>query len=315
MAHLHDHLSRHDESAAIFSPSVARIAASTARDWSHVESWLASKFPPGRALPSFERNQDTLKALLVLATANEAADEQRQLLARADASALAENRGRASTGSKPDNHALRPHLLREDLLTLIQRQLPHEGTNALDCLAKVAVQARTAFAEPQRLGCDIMSLQGTLFELEQMVARLDSLERQIQLEAEQTASLLRMWQRDSFRPPPDSAKENLDLQRKIKSMSSHLDNLRDHAAAKMPPVNASHPTIGDVSLQEKDLLALLSCKKELDAQIAAFEGLPNDPIKARSELDALRRQLQTFSSHRDAVFEGLVERESPVRRR
>lgn len=317
MAHLHGHLSRPDESAAIFSPSVARIAASTARDWSHVDSWLASKFPAGRPPPSFERNQHTLKALLALATANEAADEQRQLLARADASALQaleENRDRSRTESGPDNHALHSDLFRNDLITLIQRELPREGTNALDCLAKVAIQARTAVAEPEHLGRDFVSLQGSLFELEQMVDRLDSLGRHIKREADQTASLLRTWRGERFRPHPDSAKQNLDLQRKLKSMSSHLDDLRDRPTTETFLANATHPTIEHVSLEEKDLLALLSCKKELDAQIAAFEGLPNDPTKARSELDALRRQLQTYASRRDAVFESLVERESPVRR-
>ena len=91
MAHLHQrHLSHDYESGAIFSPTIARIAASTARDWSYVDSWLSSKLPPGRPLPSFERNPDTLKALLALAAANEAADEQRSLLARAEAEALKE---------------------------------------------------------------------------------------------------------------------------------------------------------------------------------------------------------------------------------
>src|SRR3546814_5108209 len=62
---------------ASFSPSVARIAASTTRDWADVDSWLASKLPAGRAPPSFERNSETLKALLSLSAHNEAADDER----------------------------------------------------------------------------------------------------------------------------------------------------------------------------------------------------------------------------------------------
>lgn len=111
-------MARLDESAAIFSPSVARIAASTARDWSHVESWLASKFPTGRSLPPFERSQDTLKTLLALAAANEAADDRRRLLVRADVSALqaliraCESPHRVTD---PDARGLRPDHLRDDL--------------------------------------------------------------------------------------------------------------------------------------------------------------------------------------------------------
>ncbi len=74
-------------STAIFSPSVARLAASTAKDWNYVDSWLSSKLH-GRTPPPFERNPDTLKALLALAALNEAADEERDLLARVDAAAL-----------------------------------------------------------------------------------------------------------------------------------------------------------------------------------------------------------------------------------
>jgi HAUS augmin-like complex subunit 1 len=36
---------------------------------------------------------------------------------------------------------------------------------------------------------------------------------------------------------------------------------------------------------------------------------------ARAELEELRDQLRSIESQRDAVFEGLVERESPVKRR
>ncbi len=42
-------------SAAIFSPSVARIAASTAKDWNYVDSWLSARFHGG-SRPAFERN-------------------------------------------------------------------------------------------------------------------------------------------------------------------------------------------------------------------------------------------------------------------
>lgn len=160
-----------------------------------------------------------------------------------------------------------------------------------------------------------MSLQASLFQLEDMGTRLDSLERHIQREANLTNSLLRTWQSDQFRAPPDAAKQNLDLQRKIKSVSVHLDDLRDRAAAKVPQAITSHPSIDQVSLKEKELQALLSRGKELDAQLAAFQGLPTNLSMARGELDALRHDLQPFVLQCDAEFESLVEPESPVRRR
>jgi len=62
-------------------------------------------------------------------------------------------------------------------------------------------------------------------------------------------------------------------------------------------------------------LSVLSRKKELDLQLATFQGLPSNPDMARAELEELRDQLRSVESQRDAVFEGLVERESPVKRR
>ena len=101
--HLHQHHHHHQSNAAIFSPSVARAAASTAKDWSYVDDWLRRKYAASSSsssassisggakatakrsswttVPQFERNPETLKALLALAAANEAADETRVLLA------------------------------------------------------------------------------------------------------------------------------------------------------------------------------------------------------------------------------------------
>ncbi|KND93048.1 hypothetical protein TOPH_02152 [Tolypocladium ophioglossoides CBS 100239] len=322
MAHLHRHrrhLSQHDDSAAIFSPSVARIAASTARDWSYVDLWLASKFPPGRSVPSFERNPDTLKALLALAAANESADEERQLLARADAAALKQlehhGRQREAPGCEDHGHSFRPGLLRSDLLTAIEHALPKEGRTALDSLANLAVQAGTALPEPDDLGRNITNLQGSVFEVEQMIARVESLQRHMQREADQAAELLQVLLSDRYRPSSDLAKQNLDLQRKTKALTVQLPELQDRAVAYRASVDPSHPTIEDVAREEHDFLALLGRKNELHVQMAAFAGLPSDPDMARQELDTLRRQLRGFTSRRDAMFEGLVERESPVKRR
>lgn len=62
-----------------FSPSKARAQRAQAADWHHVDTWLSSKFQ-GRSVPAFERNEDTLKALLALVAANEKADEEREIL-------------------------------------------------------------------------------------------------------------------------------------------------------------------------------------------------------------------------------------------
>ena len=72
-----------------FSPSKARAQRAQAAEWAQVDSWLSSKYQ-GRSVPSFERNEDTLKALLALVSANEKADEEREALWMVEKKALAE---------------------------------------------------------------------------------------------------------------------------------------------------------------------------------------------------------------------------------
>ena len=137
MPHPPSHLSHLAPSTAIFSPSVARIAASTARDWASVDAWLAAKFPD-RPPPPFERNPETLRALLALASLNEAADEERDLLARAEAGALAEVR----TVSEDVNEPALP----ETILEGVEAGLTREGKVALDAVASMAAMSAAASA-------------------------------------------------------------------------------------------------------------------------------------------------------------------------
>ncbi|KAI8676452.1 hypothetical protein LRP88_10545 [Fusarium phalaenopsidis] len=302
----HHHLLGQD--SAIFSPSVARIAASTARDWSYVDAWLSSKFHP-RPVPSFERNNDTLKALLALASTNEAADEERSLLAKSEAAALQElkeSESKAGNGTRP---------LREGLLDAVQHNLPPDGHTALDAMAHMALQLGVAFPEPETLGRRMCELQSTIYDTEQMKARVEILHQHIDAEAARINDLLRELQNDDYQPPIQLAKQNLEIQRKVKALSAKLPELQDRVAALAANTDSSHPTIPDLARDEQEYLAVLARKKELDLQLASFQGLPSNPDMARSELEDLRGQLRSITSQRDAVFEGLVERESPVKRR
>ncbi|KAJ3519927.1 hypothetical protein NM208_g13930 [Fusarium decemcellulare] len=148
-----------------------------------------------------------------------------------------------------------------------------------------------------------------------MKARVEVLHQHIEAEAAQINDLLRDLQSDDYKPPSHLAKQNLDMQRKIKTLSTKLPELQDRVAALAASSDASHPTIADLARDEQEYLAVLARKKELDLQLASFQGLPSNPDMARSELEDLRGQLRSITSQRDAVFEGLVERESPVKRR
>jgi len=302
MAH-HYHRRLESDSAAIFSPSVARIAASNARDWSYVDNWLASKFTNG-SIPPFERNAETLKALLALASHNEAADEERQLVSKAESEALAQ-----LDSLKEENPPLR-----EVFLDTVEDELPQEGQVALDSLASMAVQAGIAFPEPEDLGRKMVDMQKSIYEAETMSSRVEVLQRSIQKDAARMQIMLRRLEGDDHRPDPELAKQNLEIQRNVKTMAAQLQEFQYRVAALASTVGFPRPSIQDVARDEEEYMAALQ-EKQLDLQMAAFEGLPSDPDLARAELNALRSQLHGATSQRDEVFEGLVERESPVKRR
>jgi HAUS augmin-like complex subunit 1 len=73
----------------LFSPSKARQQRAQAQDWAHIDSWLSYKYS-GRSVPTFERNEETLKVLRELSMANERADEERTVMQRLEREALKE---------------------------------------------------------------------------------------------------------------------------------------------------------------------------------------------------------------------------------
>lgn len=287
---------------AIFSPSFARIAATTARDWSYVDTWLASKLPGNDPPPLFERNKDTLNALLTLCAYNEATDGERQLVSRADAMAYRELQTWLPPGPA----------LRAEILATVQDEMTDEGINALTSLAKLAIQAADAFADPRGLGLSILGLYGSILDTEQMTARAQCLGRNTQEVAGESAELIRALEDPCCRPRQEMAKNNLDLHRRIKAML--VTQQPEHGGRPAAPANLPQPTARCVAYEEHELLALLARKGELEKQVAAFCMLPSEADIVRDELDMLCQQLQSLTSRRDAAFEGLVERASPTKR-
>ncbi|KAK3313903.1 hypothetical protein B0H66DRAFT_537153 [Apodospora peruviana] len=291
---------------AIFSPSVARAVASAAKDWNFVDSWLQQKFH-GRSPPAFERNADTLRTLLALASVNEAADEERELIARLEADALHELRqlqAQQDQGNTAD-------AAREAVLSAVEDGLSREGTAALNSMASVAVDFGMAFASPADLGRCMVELSAQADELEQMEARVGILSRYLEQEARGVAGLVKELKGEEYRPASDLAKQNLEIQRKIRTIATRLPELRDKVASLENSVGMPSPTIDQVQREEQAYLALLAQKKELDAQVKSFQGLPPNTDQARQELESLRTELRRVTNRRNAVFEGLVERETP----
>lgn len=344
--------------AAIFSPSVARAAASTAKDWAYVDAWLrrqyshlrqqdntsSSKQTTATSPPTFERNPETLEALLALVAANEEADEERDRLARLESAALDEVRAaeeeknhrrqqqqEQNTSPNDTPTMINGDILASDLLEAIDAGLTKDGQTALDAMADISLCFEgLSPADPSaaNLAQRFVSEQARAHETEHLLHRVSLLQTYLDDESARLSSLLEelrlapQYQLPHPHPSSSTTDEdpiqathsaNTTLSTTIKSQSARLPEIQKRVLALEETVGVPPLTIEDVRADERAYLALLAVKKDLDAQVRAFAGLPPDVEAARVELDGLRRQLREATESRDANFEMLVERESPVK--
>ena len=129
--------------AKVFSPTAAKQASLQQKDWAYVDEFLASRFSPS-PVPKFERNTDTLKALLALAAANEAADEEKLLERRVKEKALEELKKRDAALEEARKGKGEP------LLAAVEENLTPEGRRCLNSAALMSVALATNSADPQK---------------------------------------------------------------------------------------------------------------------------------------------------------------------
>ncbi|KAG4443144.1 hypothetical protein IFR05_001376 [Cadophora sp. M221] len=292
----------HLSPSAIFSPSVARQQQAAAKDWNYVDNWLSTKFN-GKTPPPFERNNDTLKALLVLAALNDTADEERDLLARVEAKALQDLQAKEEAD---------PHT---ELINSLEESLTREGQINLDALSSLSLALNQPVASMEKLGRSILDLQVASYDLDQASERVSILEAHLINELESINTLIRDLQGNDYQPSSDLTKQTIDYQRRAKALSAKLPELRDRVASTSAGSGNSKITIQDVKLEEDKFKSMMETVKELEAQVKSYHGLPQDTDLARLELESLRIELRDLTLQRDSMFEGLVERESPKKTR
>jgi HAUS augmin-like complex subunit 1 len=292
----------HLSPSAIFSPSVARQQLATAKDWNYIDGWLNTKFN-GKSAPPFERNNDTLKALLALAALNETADEDAELLSKVEAKSMQELQRKEVTD--PDG----------EILKAMEDNLTRDGYASLDALSSAGVALRQPLAEIERLAQKIVYLQVSSFNLEQTSDRVAILQRHLSTELEHITALVEELQGDTYRPSSDLSKQTLDYQRKTKVLAAKLPELKNRIASLTTAAGGPKPTIEEVKVEEERFRELMAAVKELEAQVKTYHGLPHDTDLARLEVERLRVEVKKLMRQRDGMFEGLVERESPKKAR
>lgn len=298
------------ESSAIFSPSVARIAASNAKDWGFVDNWLALKFS-GRSVPSFERNNDTLKALLTLASINELSDEEFQRVSLAESVALHNTQALSLNHFRTSNIVIDASgQLRPAVLNVLEEGLAGDDRTLLHAMACVALELRIANPIPESLGETMVHTQCKIFHIEKAHGRVQVLRSHIEADTAEVDELVRCLRGWRCVPSSDQARHNLDTQRRTRYLSSKVSELGDNLVPRNAGSHISHPMINRLTGHETQYSSLLVQKRRLERDVSHLASLPETADLGKVQLERLRGELRSLTQIRD-TFENLAERERP----
>lgn len=282
----------------VLSPSKARQAASQARDWAYVTSWLKRKYSPN-AVPPFERNEDTLKVLLNLAAANEAADEEEALLHRARLETIELLGGGEKSGADP----------RVGLVDGIEASLDHKGTLLLEDLAETTVALGALNPDVAELGYGITDLTREEFDFADQLRRVENLQNYLDQELESLGSQLdELYDETLYETPEDLPSKTDERLRRTKLLSTKVNDYHDRLAALKRTSETKGPRIGELVSEEGSVVNLKETVKALETRLRMFQGLPPNVRKANLEHERMSREHRDLLQKRDYMFDDMVDR-------
>ncbi|CAN9119380.1 unnamed protein product [Alternaria alternata] len=288
----------------LFSPSKARQQRAQAQDWAHIDSWLSYKYA-GRTVPTFERNDETLKVLRELSMANERADDERTVMERLEREALKEL---DEVQRNEDD---------EQILSSLKASLTPEGEQALDALASTAVALNAPAANPETIAHALIQHTTASQSLTNQLAHIHTLQNY--LDKQQTllrTQLHELQTNPAFATPSSLQRQTTEqtrqvkhLRTKIREHEDKLSSLQSSQSRNMTPGSkniGSAEAIADMLEQQKVLDELRERVEGLERQVAEFGGLPADKEAARKEVGKLEVRLDELRRSRDELFEGMV---------
>ncbi|KAK5110244.1 hypothetical protein LTR85_001303 [Meristemomyces frigidus] len=273
--------------SALFSPSKARAQQAQAKDWAYVEGWLAKKY--GKRVPTFESSEETLQALLTLATLNDMADEQRVLVEKVEKTVL--------QGSVKRMHE------DDELYRGLVDHLSGEGEDALGALAGCALLLGTD--DTDRMAERICSLTGEQFELKQQAQRTEVQLASLKREQDRLHGLRQDLKQEAFTAPSELAVQTVEWTRSTKHLKAKVTEY-DERLATLRSVPSPSPSIEDIMQQLDALDSHRTTLDKLSTEISAFDTLPSDAKAARVKVESARAQLRSLTARRNDLFEGLA---------
>ncbi|KAL1800317.1 hypothetical protein ACET3X_000659 [Alternaria dauci] len=288
----------------LFSPSKARQQRAQAQDWAHIDSWLSYKYA-GRTVPTFERNDETLKVLRELSMANERADEQRTVMERLEREALRE----LDEVQRSEDD--------EQILSSLKASLTPEGEQALDALASTAVALNAPTANPETIAHALIQHTTASQSLTNQLAHIYTLQNYLDKQQALLRTQLHELQTNpAFATPSSLQRQTTEQTRQVKHLRTkireHEDKLSSLQSSRSRTTTPASNNIGsaeaitDMLEQQKALDELRERVEGLERQVAEFGGLPADKEAARKEVGKLEVRLDELRRSRDELFEGMV---------
>ncbi|KKK25037.1 hypothetical protein P175DRAFT_0485348 [Aspergillus ochraceoroseus IBT 24754] len=281
----------------LVSPAKARQAAIQAKDWAYVNSWLSRQYAPN-PVPKFERNDDTLRTLLALAAANDAADEEATLIQHAREQTIRGFKARENTENKQ----------KVEILDEVEHCLDEDGTRNLEDLAETVVLLSSLETSTKEIGQSIIELTREEFNIKEQMTRVEMLHDYLKRELATLREQLEDFRSNpAFETPANLPTLTSEWTRSTKLLTPKVGEYQDRVAASERTKNKG-ATLEDVMADEEEVSRMIESVKGLESRVNMFHDLPRDLAGARAKYRELEAELNKLTRKRDSMFEGLVER-------
>ncbi|QSS63374.1 InfB (translation initiation factor) domain-containing protein [Histoplasma capsulatum] len=283
--------------APLISPSKARQAASRAKDWAYINSWLNRKYSPN-PVPHFERNEDTLKTLLTLAAANDAADDEEVLLHTAREETIRNLLAQEET--TPDSPT--------ELLDTLESSLDDKGAKFLDELAEAAVLLGTFTTSVNDLGHRIVDLTREEFDAADQLRKIELLQSYLDNELESLRTQMKeLRNEEKYETPADLPVQTADWVRGTKILGVKIDEYHNRISTFENIGKNNGLRIEDLMVEEESVVRLRETVKAVEGNVKMFYGLPPNVQEAKKELECIEKDYRNLVRQRDTMFENLVD--------
>ncbi|KAI5207255.1 hypothetical protein AUEXF2481DRAFT_512234 [Aureobasidium subglaciale EXF-2481] len=284
---------------SLFSPSKAAEQQRLQEDWTYIHSFLRQIYPPPAKVPKFEENEETLKALLALANANEKADEGWSVFCAVERLGVEELEREEETQTLTKDR-------NTSILTTLHTSLSNSVSLNLTSHAKTAVILNSTATSPTTLATSILTLSSNISSLQHQLSTLETLTTTLTLQTCFLDSELKTLTSPSFKAEKSLPQKTLETLRQTKLLKAKIGEydqrlLRNSSSSSIPEA-----LLSSVESARAEVERLQKRVRGVEDGISVYEGVAPEPREVRRQMQELRRELEGWVERRDELFESMV---------